>query len=109
MLVVGLAVLVTLLNAVKPPVIDDPTFLDYARQFAEHPSQPYAFDYYGKQANDNLVPPVLPAWLACGIPFIGDDPIALKLWMFPILLLFVASLHALLNRFAFGMHATILA
>ena len=103
LLIVGLAVSITALNACKPPVIDDPAFLTYARHFAEHPSQPYAFTYYGKAANDNLVPPMLPAWLACGIPLVGSDPIALKLWLFPILLLFVASLFALLQRLAPGM------
>ncbi len=108
LLVVGLAILITLLNACKPPVIDDPTFLYYARQFADHPEQPYAFEYYGKPANDNLVPPMLPAWLACGMPLVGDDPVALKLWLFPILLLYVASLFAMLRRFARGMETPLL-
>jgi Dolichyl-phosphate-mannose-protein mannosyltransferase len=108
LIVTGLAVFITVLNALKPPVIDDPAFLSYARHFADHPSQPYAFTYYGKPANDNLVPPMLPAWLACGIPLVGDDPVALKLWLFPILLLYVASLFALLRRFAPGMQTPFL-
>lgn len=108
LLVFGLAALITLLNACKPPVIDDPAFLSYAQHFADHPDKPYAFTYYGKQANDNLVPPMLPAWLACGIPLVGNDPVALKLWLFPILLLYVASLLALLRRFAPGMQTPFL-
>jgi hypothetical protein len=108
LLIVGLTALITTLNACKPPVIDDPAFLTYAQHFAAHPEQPYAFTYYGKRANDNLVPPMLPAWLACGIPLVGDDPVALKLWLFPILLLFVASVHALLRRYAPGVQTPLL-
>jgi hypothetical protein len=95
-----LSVLATLLNAVKPPIIDDPAYLGYARHFAEHPERPYDFDYYGRQANGYLVPPVLPAWLAIGIRVVGDEPSFLKLWLFPINLLFVASVSTLLCRFA---------
>ena len=96
----ALALLVTLLNACKPPVIDDSTYLYYAAEFHEHPQRPYDFDYYGKEANNNLVPPILPAWLALGIALVGNQTFALKLWMFPVLLLLVCSLTALLRRFA---------
>ena len=99
-LILSVAVAATVLNAVKPAVIDDPAYLAYAREFAEHPTRPYDFEYYGKQANSYLVPPVLPAWLALGSVIVGDDPAALKLWLFPILLLFTSSLYALFRRFA---------
>lgn len=108
LLIIGLAALITALNAFKPPVIDDPAFLSYAQHFADHPDRPYAFVYYGKQANDNLVPPMLPAWLACGIPLVGNDPVALKLWLFPIMLLLTVSLRAVLCRFAPGMETPLL-
>ncbi|MCE9530163.1 MAG: hypothetical protein K8T89_03355 [Planctomycetes bacterium] len=101
-LIILLALAVTSLNAWKPPVIDDPVYIAYAQEFAAHPSQPYSFVYDGIPANRILVPPVLPAWLALGIPIIGDDPIALKLWLFPIMLLFAGSLFLLLRRFAAG-------
>ena len=35
-LALALAALMTLLNAFKPPVIDDPVYLSYAREFAAH-------------------------------------------------------------------------
>jgi hypothetical protein len=97
-----IAAAVTLLNAIKPPVIDDPTYIVYAREFAAHPSHPYDFTYAGRPANETLVPPVLPAWLATGVAIFGDDPVALKLWLFPIILIFTLGLHALLLRFAPG-------
>src|SRR5262249_9167633 len=42
----GLAVLVTLANAVKPVLIDDTAYLTYARHIAQHPLDPYGFDIY---------------------------------------------------------------
>jgi hypothetical protein len=107
-LAIALAALMTLLNAIKPPVIDDPVYLSYAREFAAHPSQPYAFSYYSTSANDILVPPVLPAWLAVGNNLLGGDPFLLKLWLFPIVLLLVVSLRALLRRFATGLEVPLL-
>jgi hypothetical protein len=107
-LAIALAALMTLLNAFKPPVIDDPVYLSYAREFAAHPSQPYSFTYYGTPANDILVPPVLPAWLAVGNCLFGGDPFLLKLWLFPVLLLFVVALQALLRRFATGLEVPLL-
>jgi len=102
MLVTALAAATTVLNAAKPPVIDDSAYLYYAREFARHPSHPYDFDYYGKPANAFLVPPALPAWLAAGDRLFGDHFVVLKLWLFPIMLLFTASMLSLLRRFAPG-------
>jgi len=107
-LVIALSAAATGLNALKPPVIDDSAYLYYAREFAHHPAQPYDFDYYGKPANSMLVPPVLPAWLAIGGQLFGDHYVLLKLWLFPIVLLFTASLDALLRRFAPGREAPFL-
>ena len=107
-LVLSLAVAATALNAMKPPVIDDPAYLGYARQFHDHPSRPYDFEYYGKPANGYLVPPVLPAWLAFGMSVVGDDPVWLKLWLFPFLLLYVGSLSLLLRRFAGSLQTPLL-
>jgi Dolichyl-phosphate-mannose-protein mannosyltransferase len=108
MLVVTLAAAATMLNALKPPVIDDSAYLYYGREFAQHPSHPYDFDYYGKPANTFLVPPVLPAWLAAGGRLLGDDFVVLKLWLFPIMVLFTASMLSLLRRFAPGREAPFL-
>ncbi len=108
MLIVALAAAATGLNALKPPVIDDSAYLYYAREFANHPAQPYDFNYYGKPANTFLVPPVLPAWLAIGGQLFGDHFVFLKLWLFPIMLLFTASMDVLLRRFASGREAPFL-
>jgi len=100
-LVLALALTMTGLNAVKPPVIDDPSYLIYAGEFLEHPARPYDFEYYGRAANGFLMPPVLIIWLSVGMSVTGsNDPVIMKLWLFPILLLYVGSLSCLLRRFA---------
>jgi hypothetical protein len=108
MLVVTLAAAATMFNALKPPVIDDSAYLYYGREFARHPSHPYDFEYYCNPANTFLVPPVLPAWLAAGGRLFGDDFVVLKLWLFPITVLFTASMLSLLRRFAPGREAPFL-
>ncbi len=45
--VVGvLAIILTLTNTIKPLVIDDAAFYQYARQISQHPSDPYGFELY---------------------------------------------------------------
>jgi len=102
----GLAVVITLANAVKPVLIDDTAYLTFARHLSTHPLDPYDFTLhwytYPDRAFDVLLPPVLPYWLALGIGLFGEHVVLLKLWIFPILWCFTASLHALLRRFARG-------
>ncbi len=101
--VVGAALLLTALNVAKPVHIDDPAYLTYAAEFAEHPLAPYDF-YFGTpvtvRGNGILVPPVVPYWLAAGIHVAGDDPALLKLWLLPFALLLAAAVDALAARFA---------
>ena len=42
----GVAVLFTLLNAVKPLTVDDTVYYYFARQIAEHPADPYGFEIF---------------------------------------------------------------
>jgi hypothetical protein len=99
-----LAVLFTLLNSLKPLHVDDAAYYYYAAQIAQHPLDPYGFEIHWYQhplpANHVLAPPVLPYWWAAALRLFGDQPFLWKLWLFPISLLFVFSLHALFRRFA---------
>jgi hypothetical protein len=103
----ALAVLFTLLNAVKPLLIDDSAYQAYAEHIARHPLDPYGFTMFWWQwplpANEVLAPPVLPYWWSLAIRLFGDDPLLWKLWLFPFCLLFVGSLYQLLHRFARGL------
>lgn len=102
----GLAVVVTLVNAIKPVLIDDTAYLTFARHLAKQPLDPYGFTLhwytFPDRAFDVLLPPVLPYWLALGIAIFGEHVFLLKLWLFPILLCFTTSLNVLLRRFARG-------
>src|SRR5262245_44206958 len=101
--VLGLALALTLLNALKPLHMDDPGFHHFAQQAAEHPGSPYGFeliwDYEPRHALEILAPPVVPYWWGLGMRLFGDRPWCWKLWLFPVCLLLVASLRALLRRF----------
>jgi hypothetical protein len=102
----GLAVVITLVNAIKPVLIDDTAYLVFARHLAAHPLEPYDFTLhwytYPDRAFDVLLPPVLPYWLALGIGLFGEQVVLLKLWLFPVLWCLTASLNTLLRRFACG-------
>lgn len=88
---VGLAVMVTVANAVKPVLVDDTAYLTFARHVAAHPLDPYGGTIYWYTAADPkmevLAPPVLPYWLGLGIRLFGEHPVVLKLWLFPFVLL----------------------
>jgi len=107
-----LATGLTALNALKAPVIDDPVYLSLARQIAQHPFDPYGFQQFWyhelEPANHILAPPVQPYWLALGMHVLGNDPVWLKVWLFPFAFLLVFSLQALLRRFARGTEAPLL-
>jgi hypothetical protein len=104
LLIVSLAALVTGLNALKPLHIDDATFYFNAAQIAAHPSDPYGYVMLrwddAIPALHALAPPGLPYWWAAMIRLFGEQPVCWKLWLFPFVLLFVASLSTLLRRFA---------
>jgi len=102
----------TLLNCLKPLHIDDAAYYCYARQIADAPLAPYGFEVlWGDRpcpANKLLAPPVLLYWWGAGLRLFGDSPFLWKLWLFPFALLLVCSLHALLRRFARGLHLLLL-
>ena len=99
-----LAVAVTLLNAVKPAVVDDTAYLLFARHLAADPTHPYAFALFWNSAPqpamEILLPPVVPMWLALGISVFGENLLALKLWLLPFLWLFTRSVWYVLGVFA---------
>jgi hypothetical protein len=99
-----LALLVTVVNAAKPVVVDDTAYLIFARQIAVHPLDPYGFTIFWytipEPAFEVLAPPVAPYWLALGLRLFGEEIALLKLWLFPFVWLFAWATNALLRRFA---------
>ena len=99
-----IAVIVTVLNAVKPLTMDDSAYFAYARQIAAHPLDPYGFQIFWAQwpepANWLLAPPVIPYWWAIAIKFFGPSVLLWKLWLLPWIAAFVFAVHALLRRFS---------
>jgi hypothetical protein len=102
-----LAVLLTLLNALKPLHIDDAIFYIYAAHIAEHPLDPYDFSLMTfdrhEPANEVLGPPVGIYWWAAAIALFGYQPFLWKLWLLPFSLVLVYSLQSLFHRFATGL------
>jgi hypothetical protein len=98
------AAVLTLLNAVKPVVIDDTAYLFFARQISQHPLDPYGFELFWYSnplpAMQILLPPVVPYWLGLGITIFGEQLFLLKLWLFPFAWLLAWALRDLLDRFA---------
>lgn len=105
--ILGLALVLALSNAPKPLHIDDGLVWQYARHIARAPLDPYGFASFAVErpepANETLSPPGLPYWWALAIRLFGERPLLWKLWLLPLCLLFVHSLHALLRRFAGGL------
>src|SRR5690348_7059043 len=83
----ALALLYTLLNAVKPLQVDDAAYYYYAAQLAEHLTDPYGFTVFWYQwpqpANTVLAPPVLPYWWSLAIRLFGERPFFWKVWLLP--------------------------
>lgn len=107
LLVGGLALLLTLLNALKPVHVDDTTYHAFARQIAKRPLDPYGFAllYFNQAlpANHVLAPPVFGYWFGAGVALFAERPLLWKLWLFPFALVLVAALWALARRFAPGL------
>lgn len=93
------AVIVTLLNAMKPAVVDDTAYLTFARHIAAHPTNPYGFELFWyadyEPAMHILAPPVLPYWLGLGIAIFGESLVVLKLWLLPFLLILAYSIRSI--------------
>jgi hypothetical protein len=97
------ALLLTGANAVKPLVIDDPVYVEFARQALAHPTDPYGFEVYWYRTPEpaigfGWVPPVLSYWMAGAIALLGEHPSAWKLSLFPFALALTGSLAFLLAR-----------
>lgn len=92
----------TVLNAVKPAVIDDVVYWQYAKQIAAAPTDPYGFEIsvYDRPvpANEIVAPPVLLYWLAGAIELFGDRPWAWKLALAPFAFALCLALWSLLGR-----------
>ena len=110
--VLGLALLFTLANAAKPLVIDDPVYVEYAKQIVADPGDPYGFEVlWGPRpapAMNVVVPAGLPYWLAGAIGVVGESPITWKLMLFPYAMALVWGLSRLLARFAPGVETPLL-
>ncbi|HEY8156603.1 MAG TPA: hypothetical protein VII72_20920 [Myxococcota bacterium] len=99
------ALALTAANAAKPLVIDDPIYVEFARQALAHPGDPYGFEVYWYRTPEpaigfGWVPPVLSYWLAGAIALFGEHPFAWKLSLLPFALAFTGSLAFLFGRWA---------
>jgi hypothetical protein len=99
------ALALTAANAVKPLVIDDPVYVEFARQALAHPGDPYGFEVYWYHTPEpaigfGWVPPVLSYWMAGAIAVFGERPFAWKLSLLPFALALTGSLAFLLRRWA---------
>lgn len=105
--VLAVAAALTLLNAWKPLTIDDPAYYTCAQQIVRDPFDPYGhtlFWYdYPQNGFDIMMPTGLSYWLSLPLRLFGDRPVLVKLWLFPVAWLFVASFHALCRRWAPGL------
>ena len=100
----GVALVLSILNVIKPPIIDDGIYLEYANQIVRQPTDPYGFHIvwynWSVPAIEVLCPPVLPYWLAIWMAIFGSGWVGLKIWMAPWCLLWAWGMMALLRRWA---------
>ena len=98
------ALALTGINAGKPLVVDDTLYFEYAQHIRAAPSDPYGFETIWldrvQPANELMVPHVLPYYLALSMAAFGENPLTLKLSLFPFALLLGYAMWWLLNRFA---------
>jgi hypothetical protein len=108
-----LALLYTLLNALKPLTIDDTAYHSYAAQAARAPLDPYGFAMYWwgypEPASEVLAPPLLGYWWAVALRLFGDNPFLCKMWLLPFAALFAYALYTLSRRFARGLELPLVA
>lgn len=105
-LLFGVAAAMTLMNILKPITADGAVYHLFATHIAASPFDPYGFPVTvlsgSEDANRVLAPAAFLYWWGLAIRLFGQSVIAWKLWLFPICLLLVSSLHALAERFAPG-------
>lgn len=99
----GIALLACLINAAKPIHIDDPAYLQFARQIAMDPLHPYSFTahYFENPcpANEVLAPPVFLYWLGLSVK-VSEQPLVWHLLLLPWLMLLTFALDGLARRIA---------
>jgi hypothetical protein len=105
--IILLAGLWTALNCIKPVHLDDASYLQCAREFANHPLNPFAFELNWDQWPEPAVwftaPAALSYWLAPAARCFFGNPFVMKLWMFPFALMFAWGIYRLCMRFV-GSH-----
>ncbi len=93
----GVVLVATLLNAVKPVHIDDAAYLTFAEQIVSDPAHPYAFEMFWydapQPALDVLAPPVYLYWLAFARWIAPENPVVWHLLVFPWLLVMAVSMN----------------
>jgi hypothetical protein len=101
---IGLALGLCLLNALKPLTIDDAVYYEYARHIAYHPLDPYGFTLGpgAESANEILAPAGFLYWWGAVYRLVGESPLGWKLGLAPLCLVLVFSLAELARRFAPG-------
>jgi hypothetical protein len=107
----AVAVLVSVLNAIKPLTIDDPVYHRYAVHFSENPCDPYGFELNKHEpAMQVLAPPVLLYAWAGAIRLLGDTVWQCKLLvLMPFSLALALALHDLFRRFCPGLEGRLTA
>ena len=77
------ATLLTLLNALEPPQLDDPFLYEIAARIVQTPLDPYGFEIHWMQwpqpVHEELTPPVVPYWWAAALAVAPDAPVVWKL------------------------------
>ena len=108
----AVAVLFTLLDAIKPLHVDDTYYFFHARQVAAAPLDPHGFLIFWHErpepAGNRVAPPVLPYWLAPAVSAFPDTPWVWKMWLLPFAFALVIALDALFRRFAPGLERPLL-
>src|SRR5262245_11111413 len=88
-----IAGLATLLNAFKALRVDDTCLYYYANHHAQDPLDPYNWEIVWGQLPDSaqnpIAPPVFVYWWSLAIRLFGENQVAWKLWLFPIVLALV--------------------
>ncbi len=106
-LIAGLSLLVTVLNAIKPLYIDDTYYYYLARQIASNPLKPLGGEIFWFQwprlATQGAIPMVLPYWFSAAVRMFGERPMLWKLWLFPFVFSFVGGVYLLVKRFSGSM------
>lgn len=103
----ALALVFTLLNAVKPLAMDDAAYHQFATHFAQASSDPYGFSllWYNepKPGPWCYTPPVFLYWWSFALRLFGDQPFLWKLWTLPFGILLAGGLYGVFRHFSRGL------